>query len=433
MEDITLYLLHRDLRVYDNTTLYKALQKGLKVLPLFVFTKEQVGKDAVVKSEKFIQCMKQCLIDLNDELFDMLNVAEGDTLEVINEISKSYNIKFLFESFDVSPYAKLRQNAIAEWCEKNSVEYVLNEDCYLFPMNSILNKAGKPFQKFTSFYEKSKTFTVHKPINFKISKSDFIYDNKLNLSSTSLKLSLNKLSLLKLNQELIKNLNARGGRREGEYLLDLLHKDIGKHYTETHDIMAKPTSYLSVHHNLGSVSIRESYYATNNEDYRRQLIWRDFYTVIMYNFEELYGVNPYVFHYKTGKDLKDSDLFDYEVQLKSMTKEQRSDFEKWCKGETGVPLVDACMNQLNTSGYMHNRGRLLVSSYLIRDLKLSWRLGERYFSNHLLDYNFTQNFCNWANQDSVLPFGRPVFRTDKADSYVKRFDKNFEYLKRWSK
>lgn len=406
----TIFIFHRDLRLEDNQSLEYALSLNTPILPIFIFTPEQVGKSAIVRSDKAIKCLQQSVYELNEEFLHHfktnLCILEDDILTELNKLNKEFEIKNLVETEDYTPYAKLRQEMIGEWCNQHNIEYHLVEDLYLLPIGSIKNKAGKMFQKFTPFYEQAKSKHIPKPTGLiKATPKDFI-----------------DFPQVKLKKPDTKNLAYKGGRKEGLELLD----NLPDNYSKTHDIMAIPTSGLSVHHHNGTVSVRESYWASRNEEFRRQLFWRDYYANIVYFFEDLYKDNPYTFD-----GYKKNAIFDFENEVKNLTSEQKKDYDNWCKGKTGIDIIDAAMTQLNESGYMHNRGRLLVSSYLIRDLGLHWRLGERYFANHLLDYDFSQNFCNWIFQASVLPFGRAPYAKDSAASYQKRFDPKKEYVNTW--
>ena len=408
----SIFIFHRDLRLYDQNALQYAINLNLPVLPLFVFTPEQIGKTAIVKSEKAVTCLKQSVYELQQDFMHFfkthLCVVTGDVMEELSKLIKKFEIKNIVETQDYTPYAKLRQASISEWCETQNIQHHLVEDVYLLAIGSILNKSNKMFQKFTPFYEQAKHRKIPHPEG--LIKAD-------------------KRSFIDFPQEILREPNThnfayKGGRKEAEQLLEHLPTN----YTKTHDIMNVPTSGLSVHHHNGTISIRETYWATHNEELRRQLFWRDYYANIVNFFEDLYKEHPYTFDGYTKNK-----LFDFEDELSSLNQEQRKNYENWCNGTTGIDIIDAAMHQINESGYMHNRARLLVSSYLIRDLKLHWRLGERYFATHLLDYDFSQNFCNWIFQASVLPFGRPPFRKDSPVNYQKNFDSDYSYVKRWLK
>lgn len=429
--EITIFLFHRDLRIYDQNALQAAIDSKLPVLPMFIFTPEQVGDSAIVKSEKAIGCLKRSVKELNEDLehyFDAnLYIVKGDTISELQKVSKEYMVKYIYETEDFTPYAKIRQEAISEFCESIGAKHILIDDLYLYPVGSFLTggttaKKGRMFQKFKPFYDASLKVPVPKPTGKLRARPENFVKHK-NTNKDTLKFTENK------------DLAYRGGREEGEKLLRNLPKD----YDKTKDFMALPTSGLSVHHHNGTVSVRETYHRAETitskqarEDFQRQLIWRDYYGNMINFFEELYGQSSLTFDgYARKGSFGEGREFDFDATLKALTPEQRKNYEDWCNGTTGIDLVDAGMRQLNISGYMHNRCRLLTSSYLIRDLGLHWRLGERYFANHLLDYDYSQNICNWLFQSSLLPFGRAPFRKDSAENYEKKFDKKREYIEYW--
>jgi deoxyribodipyrimidine photo-lyase len=219
-----------------------------------------------------------------------------------------------------------------------------------------------------------------------------------------------------------------GGRTEALKLLrNLPHK-----YDEIHDVLKESTSGLSVHHHYGTISVRESWWRaeelirqghTGLEAFQRQLYWRDFYGQIVAFFEDLYRTDAYEYQKEWSEWDRYSD---------TTKREKREIFRKWCAGETGVPLVDAGMRQMNTTGFMHNRARLVCASWLIKDMGIHWRWGERYFAERLLDYDFSQNFGNWSWVASVLPYSQAPFRRHDPVTIAKRLDPKGEYIARWN-
>jgi deoxyribodipyrimidine photo-lyase len=205
----------------------------------------------------------------------------------------------------------------------------------------------------------------------------------------------------------------RGGRREG---IRILAHDIPKHYERDHDRLDAPTSHLSAHNHFGTVSIREVYWATSQEAFRRQLYWRDFYGHIMAGFEDLYGVGAYEFQAPTR-----------------WRKGEREVFEAWSKGATGVPLVDAGIREMLATGFMHNRARMVVASWLVKDKGVHWRWGERFFAQHLVDYDPAQNMMNWIWVASVLPFASAPFRRHDPYRSAERLDPEGTYVGMWAR
>ena len=206
----------------------------------------------------------------------------------------------------------------------------------------------------------------------------------------------------------------QGGRKEG---LSLLH-----HLPLDYDVSTSfEKSGLSVHHHYGTISVRESYAHAERmirqrraklKEFQRQLFWRDFYANLMAFFPDLYRIDPLRFQIP-----------------KPLSRKQKIILDKWCKGTTGIPIIDAAMNQLNTEGFMPNRFRMIVASWLIKDMKIPWRYGERYFADHLLDYDLTQNMMNWIWVASVLPFASAPFRRFSTENVL---PKDHSYLLKWT-
>ena len=375
MSQVIVFLFHRDLRLEDNLPLQKALDRGKElgcpVLPVFIFTPQQVGKKAPVKSVKSIACLFQSLEDLDDDLQKKyksgLCVLYEDNLSALRKIQKNWKIQALYETKDYTPFAKQREAEEEKFCRGIDAEFEAIDYLYMFAPGEILNKSGKYYQKFTPFYNSCLHKKVPKPEGWV--KGNFVERKKAMSLAFSLKDMIGKILT---KQERDEPKQQKGGRKEG---LQLLHS-IPKNYDTTHNQLAKETSHLSVHHHYGTVSIRESYTMSHGiKEFQRQLFWRDFYGQLMYVFDEYY-------HKKMGEWIQ---------ERPKLSKEQKELYEAWKEGETGLELLDAGMKQLNSSGFMHNRTRLVCASVLCKDWKLPWQYGAGYFAEKLLDYDFTQN------------------------------------------
>jgi deoxyribodipyrimidine photo-lyase len=406
---IAIFIFHRDFRLEDHPPLQRALDLG-EVLPLFVFTPEQVGNKAPVKSEKSIECM---ITGLN-ELDEMLNkkyksrlcVMYDDTIEALSKIYSKIKFTAIIETKDYTPYAKKREKRITEFCDKHRIQFEAIDDIYLLPPGTIRNGSGKTYQKFTPFYDqliKSYSSKIDKPFGFV--KGSFVK------GSLCQKLSTIKLSAVETTET---DRIHKGGREEGLMLLS----NLPKKYNETRNIISIDTSGLSVHHHFGTISIRETYYVAKKmggmDEFIRQLVFRDFYGNIMAYFEDLYGEDALKFQSKWSK----------------LTPKQEADFEAWKTGTTGVDIIDAAMTQLNEGGWVHNKARTLVANYAVKTLKLPWRLCEQYYASKLLDYDFTQNMFGWMNYIN-MPFSEPPYRVYNPDSFAKKFDPDKEYVQEW--
>jgi deoxyribodipyrimidine photo-lyase len=432
-------LFHRDLRLVDHTGLRTAAALSrthdARVLPLFVFTPEQVSAENKLRSMNSIQFMLKSLEELEDAVRGdggRMLFAYGQTDRVLQNLHRRLEggIKAVVETRDYTPYAKEREAKVAAVVAGLGAEHHLVEDSYLLPPGSVKTGAGNTFQKFTPFYETVRRKAVPRPLP----KPPVRWFGGLKGGDRGLKGQRRsgatrrasrglafpgEVSLALMTRRLVPHPNphiaVQGGRKEG---LRLMHA-IPRNYAEIHDVPAERTSILSAHNHYGTVSIREVYHKGNAlglTAFVRQLWWRDFYGHIMADFETLYKTHPYQFQKEPPRPL---------------SPRQKEDLKNWCLGTTGVPLVDAGIKELLTTGYMHNRVRLAVASWLVKDRKVHWRLGERFFAQHLVDYDATQNMMNWIWVASVLPFASAPFR--KVDPYrtAERFNAQGTYVKRW--
>jgi deoxyribodipyrimidine photo-lyase len=403
-----IYLFHRDLRIVDNRGLNAAIQwardHSTSIIPLFVFTPTQVSRSNPYKSHAAIHFMLDSLRDLESAIAadgGHLVVAYGDTVTILKRLHEKESIGAVFDVRDYTPFAKQREAAIKAWAGGTGIVYNAVDDIYLTTPGSVLTGTGRTFQKFTPFYETARHRTVDhptpKPRSIPWSRWKPATGTTLDAMAAKLYKDLPEV--------------APGGRTEG---LKRLATAARLDYEATHDRLDAPTSALSAHNHFGTVSIREVFWGVPNTAFRRQLYWRDFYGHIMAAFEDLYGVGPWEFQ----KPLR-------------WRRGEREVFEAWAKGQTGVPLVDAAMHQLLRTGFMHNRARMLVASWLVKDKGVQWRWGERFFAAHLVDYDAAQNMMNWVWIASALPFASAPFRRHDPDRYAERFDPEGVYQARW--
>lgn len=423
-EEIVLYIFHRDLRLHDNKTLTEAVvfareHKAL-ILPVFIFVPQQINSAPSsgsrttrsrsrssynpYKSNNSVQFMIACLEELSEEIREdgsSLLFLYGDTAAVVKQLINRLNVVAIFETLDYTPFAKKRTESLQDL----GPEYHGIHDTYLTAPGSVLNGSGKTYQKFTPFYNAARRQHIEKSL-----------EKPRNIPWYKGRNPLTPVNLTRFKPSTNKNIHVGGGRREALKLLAAVH-DID--YAEVHDVPSKPTTNLSAHNHYGTIGIREFYHAAHGKhELVRQLYWRDFYGHICAAFESLYGIDPYKFQAEG------------ETGYAPWSKD-RAVFNAWAKGETGVPIVDAAMQQLLQTGYMHNRSRLIVANWLVKDKKIYWRWGERFFAKHLVDYDFAQNFGNWCWVASVLPFSQAPFRRLDAETQAKKFDKDGAYVKKW--
>jgi deoxyribodipyrimidine photo-lyase len=438
---IVCFIFRRDLRLKDHKPLQTALDyandNGAKVLPMFIFNKSQVGNTAPVKSYRSIACLIQSLKELDLELYKKYKThlsifrseASDKDIDVLNDISKKYEIYAIFETKDYTPFANERSEKIERYCVKKEIEYQLIEYLYLVNPDEMKEKLGKIYQKFTPFYNAVSKLKIPTPMGYV--KGTFLGGkSSREISNTSLK-SMEKEIFRDLRS--LKETQSRafiGGRKEGLKFLKNL-KSI-KNYDDIRNQMPLSTSNLSVHHHYGTVSIRESYHeaqklinagAKQMKEFQRQLFWRDFYGALAGNFDKLYK----------SKISKHGNFLDYVKERPSLTEKKKELFKAWCDGTTGIDIVDAGMNQLNKSGFMANRSRLLCASILCKTWQINWQHGAGYFADKLLDYDFTQNTMNWLFVAGGFPFSEPPFRRTNPYRIQERLDPDLIYTKRWLK
>jgi deoxyribodipyrimidine photo-lyase len=405
-----LFIFRRDLRLIDNTALIEASKKYKNIIPIFIFTNEQV-KNNEFKSNKAIHFMIESLLELNKDIKNKngkLNCFYGKNINILKNILKNEKIDGVIVNKDYTPYSKERDAKIEELCKENNINFHSYHDVCLFEPKSIKTGSGKVYEKFTPFY--NKCLENLKKIN-KVSRKTIS-----NISNKKLKNSVSLKSMLK---ELVKSNEKQliGGRNEGLKKINDL-KNYEK-YKDTRNFLNIETTQLSVYLKFGCISIREVYekllklYNKEN-DIIRQLIWRDFYIHIL-------DANPQVLK---GKSLK-------EKYDKIKWKNNKDWFKKWSNGETGFPVVDACMRELNETGYMHNRGRLIVASFLIKNLLIDWRWGEKYFATKLVDYDPAANNGNWQWVAGSGADSQPYFRIFNPWSQSEKHDPQAKYIKKW--
>lgn len=401
-DEVSIFIFRRDLRVHDNKALNKLItsEQKTKLIPIFIFNPNQIYADKnPYFSNNAVQFMIESLKDLEKQIH--VNFFEGQDLNVLEMLRKKYKIINIAFNKDYTPFAIKRDAVIVEWCKKHEINLITTEDYTLFPLGSITNNSGKPYQVFTPFYKETLKHNPDKPIAVKLpAKSQII----------KVVHNFNKDRYYQNNP----NIAVHGGRA---HALQRLKKPM-KSYAKERDYPAlDSTTKLSAYIKFGCVSIREVYHhytKQNNKALTRELIWREFYANIMYYF-------PHIL----GRSFKQK----YDKIKWTNNKEW---FKQWCKGETGFALVDAGMKQLNETGWMHNRVRMIVAMFLTKDLLIDWRWGEKYFATKLVDYDPASNNGGWQWSASTGTDAQPYFRIFNPDLQIKKYDKNYEYIKKWN-
>jgi deoxyribodipyrimidine photo-lyase len=403
-----LFIFRRDLRIIDNNGLNFLSELCNNIYTIFIFTPEQVGLANKYKSDNSVQFMIESLSDLADEIRHSgghLYAFYGHNDKVVADFIKAFNISIVGFNLDITPYARERDYQIINLCQRLNVFVKLDYDYYLCNPGEVLNGVGQVYQKFTPYYNQAKTKKVEKPVTKKIhfKSSEVNIPNKITLEFAI------KKFVKKENSDIL----VHGGRDNALKQMKIAAKNI-KHYAQTRDELSKPTSQLSAYIKFGNVSIREVFYALkSNHAFIRQLYWREFYAGILYEF-------PHVL----GHALKPK----YD-KIKWHNNERW--FQAWCNGMTGFPAVDSGMRQLNATGYMVNRARLITMSFLVKTMLIDYRLGERYFATKLTDYDIASNNGNtqWimgggADSQQYTRIFNPTIQAKEHDSDCK-------YIKTW--
>ena len=400
MTEINIFLFRRDFRIIDNLALNMLIDEcGNKgIYPMFIFNPKQIyAKNNQYFSNNCVQFMIESLDNL-DQHIDV-NYYEGDDIEVLTMLSKKYKINSIAYNKDYSPFAIKRDGIIEAWAKSKEIRIITAEDYTLYPMGTILNNKNEPYQVFTPFYKKSLLIKVKAP-EPPIVKHINVIGNK-NIKK------FDKHKYYVVNDDLA----VRGGR---ENALERF-KNIMTDYAKVRDYPAlDKTTKLSAYIKFGCVSIREVYFNYNKvKELQRELVWREFYANILYYF-------PYVL----GNSFKEK----YDNIEWTNNKEW---FKKWCQGKTGYAMVDAGMSQLNKTGWMHNRLRMITAMFLTKDLLIDWRWGEKYFATKLVDYDPASNNGGWQWSASTGTDAQPYFRIFNPELQLKRYDKDYEYIRTW--
>lgn len=406
----SMFIFRRDLRIQDNIGLYRASLESELVIPLFIFDPKQVGDANQYKSDNAIQFMIESLRDLEQQITQkggMLQLCYGDTLEVFETIiQQEKSIQAVYLNRDYTPFSSVRDKKIEQLCAEYSLDFHSWDDVMLFRPEDAVTKQKTPFRLFTPFFKSVSLIPVAAPK--KIVNASF-YTKRMRVAHSD---EIYKKIVNTVN----KNSHSSGGTACAKKLLKKLSLLVS--YPRTRNIPSIETTNLSAHIKFGTVSIREVYHAVVNvlggdHDLIRQLYWRDFFTYVAFHSPRVFG-NAYQEKYN-------------HLQWENDKKK----FARWCEGNTGFPIVDAGMRQMNITGYMHNRVRMIVASFLIKDLHIDWRWGEKYFAQQLIDYDPCVNNGNWQWVASTGCDAQPYFRIFNPWLQQKKFDPHCEYIKRW--
>ncbi len=402
----SLFIFRRDLRLQDNTALNAALLASKQVIACFIFDPRQIEGHAY-QSTPGLQFMLESLADLRQQFAEHggeLYLFNDLPERLIPQLQDDFGIEAVFVNRDYSPFSQQRDAAIAEQCQQFNLDFHSHADLLLSEPEQSLKSNGKPYQVFTAFHRQARQHPVALPNGLapgKLLTSDYP--------------SHKPQMLTQLKQPHQNHLP--GGRQAAMTRLDKIANC--RNYVKERDYPAlAATSELSAFLKFGCCSVREAFHSIQaqlepDHPLLRQLYWRDFFTHIGFHFPHVFG-----------------HAFDRRLDGLRWRNGQE-DFWAWANGQTGFPIVDAAMRELNKTGWMHNRLRMVVASFLVKDLHVSWRWGERYFAQRLLDYDPCVNNGNWQWAASTGCDAQPYFRIFNPWLQQQKFDPQCLYIKTW--
>ncbi len=412
MEKVSIFWHRRDLRLHDNAGLYHALKGPYPVLPLFIFDtcildKLEDKKDARVE---FIHRQVQTLSHSLSGLGSTLYTAHGDPVEVWKQLLRTVPVGAVYTNRDYEPYALQRDQAIKQLLDDQGILFHTFKDHVIFEGQEIVKDDGSPYTVFSPYGRKWRAQLVKgiESSEGHISESGYLksYPTEAYFSHFHQTAPLEAPTLESLG------FSPSGlAFPPAEVPQGLIRK-----YDKTRDIPGiQGTSRLGIHFRFGTISIREKarHAAGLNDTFLNELIWRDFYSMILSNFP----------HVATKAFRPEYEMIQW--------RNNEEEFRCWCEGRTGYPLVDAGMRELLATGYMHNRVRMVTASFLSKHLLIDWRWGEQWFAQKLLDYDLASNNGGWQWAAGSGTDAAPYFRVFNPVSQQEKFDPNFEYVRRW--
>lgn len=402
---MVIFWFRRDLRLFDNAGLYHALKSGKKVMPLFIFDRH-ILDELQDRNDKRVEFIYRTISDLKRELSTYgsdLVVKYGTPEQVYAELLETHPPEAVYTNHDYEPYARSRDAGIEKLLSAQGIPLFTYKDQCIFEKSEILNQSGLPYSVFTPYSRKwkeclsdfySRAYPVEKYVHGFIAHDEICEQDRVFPSLESMGFRSGGLTFpgASVSNELIRN-----------------YKDT-RNYPAT-----EGTSRLSVHLRFGTISIRSLVTQTLplGETFLNELIWRDFYMMILWHF-------PHVINQAFKKEYE-------HIPWRNNVQE----FEKWCSGNTGYPIVDAGMRELNETGYMHNRVRMIAASFLTKHLLVDWRWGEAYFAEKLLDFDLSANNGGWQWAAGCGCDAAPYFRVFNPYEQTRKFDPDLVYIRKW--
>jgi deoxyribodipyrimidine photo-lyase len=401
MDSVSVVWFRRDLRLWDNTALFNALKSNHPVLPIFIFDKNILDK-LDDKADRRVGFIHAALEEMQQQLAaagSSLQIFYGTPQQAFQQLMQSYHVKAVFTNHDYEPYAVQRDELVADMLQSSGAVLHTFKDQVIFEKLEVTKDDGKPYTVFTPYSKKWKARLTENDTDAHPAEKYFSNFYKMPAQQ-----------LIRLEQMDFIATDKLFPAKE-------LNEELVRKYTDQRNFPAiQGTSRLGVHLRFGTVSIRQLAKKALglNETFLNELIWRDFYHMILWNFPQV-GM---------GKAFKP----DYD-RIEWLHDEVT--FEKWCNGQTGYPVVDAGMRELNETGFMHNRVRMIVASFLTKHLLLDWRLGEAWFAKKLLDFDLAANNGGWQWAAGSGCDAAPYFRVFNPRLQTEKFDKNLVYIRKW--
>lgn len=391
---IAVFWLRRDLRIRDNTALSHALKTGLPVLPIFIFDPSIL--DQLPVDDARVNFIYDTLHTIHQQLSKRegsVLVLRGKPEKVWDKLTQEWEIAEVFLNRDYEPYARRRDKEITTLLKDKGIAVHTFKDQVIFEEDEVVKDDGKPYavytpykRKWLSHYQEQQPLATAATDSGRFLKSDLSFPTKEQLGIAPSSVKVRPIDWDRIAR-----------------------------YAERRDYPTFDTTHLGPHLRFGTVSVRELFNTVDpvHETFRSELIWREFFMQILHHFPRSSTQNfkPNYEHIPWRDD--------------------KEDFDRWCRGQTGYPLVDAGMRQLNATGYMHNRARMVTASFLCKHLLIDWRWGEAYFAQKLLDFEQSSNVGNWQWVAGTGSDAAPYFRIFNPNEQLKKFDKGMEYVRRW--
>ena len=400
-EQVVLFWFRRDLRLEDNHGLYKALTSGFRVLPVFIFDREILDQ-LEDPADARVEFIHKTLTELKSTLQSFhsdIRILHSTPLQAFTTLLKEYQVRAIYTNNDYEPAAIKRDAAVAELAQKHDCNFYSFKDQVIFEKDDILNDTGLPYKVYTPYKNKWLKKLAEEPIK------TFPSEKHTDAFYKSTPLPVPSLKALGFEHTYITLPPVQIARK--------IITDYDK--TRDYPYVEHGTSLLGLHFRFGTISIREKVLKSLplNAVWLSELIWREFFKQLLYHFPQVV-TEPFQSKFRIIEWRHDEE-----------------DFTRWCEGRTGYPLVDAGMRELNATGHMHNRVRMVTASFLTKHLFIDWRWGEAYFAKKLLDYDLSANNGNWQWAAGTGADAQPYFRIFNPVAQQEKFDPEYKYIKKW--